>query len=97
MALRIPFTHVLYLGICNALRQHKTGGGPQPPPLNDVDKAILHILGDSPSFQGVAPASTDSKIEMTQTLRMSNVMAKRCNTAVLAETPSITKGINSGE
>ena len=80
-----------------AIWEHKTGGGPQPSQLNDIDWAILRILGDSPAFKGITDGSHDSKVEMTRTYRMVDHMAERCNTQVVAETPSLTKAMNTGQ
>ena len=108
----MPLHRVLYFGISamkyfyfsfsakdknRALHEHKTGGGPQPPPLNEIDKAILRILGDSPAFKGVSDATSDSKIELTRTYRMIDHMAQRCQTEIVAETPSLTKAMNTGQ
>ena len=32
--------------------KHKTGGGPPPPALTDVDQVILRTFGNTPSFRG---------------------------------------------
>ena len=32
--------------------KHKTGAGPAPPALTDIDQNILRIFGQTPAFRG---------------------------------------------
>ena len=36
--------------------KHKTGGGPAPAPLTDVDQVMIRIFGNTPSFRGTLNA-----------------------------------------
>ena len=76
--------------------EHETGGGPLPPDYNEMDLAVLHILGNSPSFIGIVDRDTDTGIEMPLKKRKSNLEVKRCNASVVAETAGTTKALNTG-
>ena len=65
--------------------------------FNDQDLAILHILGNTPSFKGVKTRSFDTPIVMAkQSMRATTSNAKACNAEVVASTSNITQSINTG-
>ena len=85
-------------------KDHVTGNftGPTPAKLNKIDLFILAMLGESPSFKGVAGEEMDTQIEIPKAntkgaTSMSNYEAKKCRTTLISQTPDMTKAINSGK
>ena len=80
-------------------KKHVTGGGPPPPDYNEMDLAILRILGDSPAFKGVPvddDDDLDSTIEVTKDPSVTDSMLKKCNALAVGRTSSVVKALNSG-
>ena len=79
-------------------KKHETGGGPPPPDYNEMDLAILRILGDSPAFKGIPVDDDDmeSTFEVTKDTSVTEKMLKKCNALAVGRTSSIARALNSG-
>ena len=78
-------------------RVHETGGGPPPPPLTSVEEAVWRILGKTPGFIGVVDKKSDSKVVIKRSKNTNDMQAKMYNATVTAETPGLTRALNTSE
>ena len=75
---------------------HKTGGGPPAAPFNQIEEAIVHMLGKTPEFAGVVSEFfVDSRIEMKRAPNNNNLQAKICKAQMVGNTSTLVRAMNT--
>ena len=73
-------------------------GNPDPPKsLTANEEEILHILGESPAFAGIAEASGDTPIEVSRKMQVSESAMKKAQAESIVEPSAISTAINSSK
>lgn len=82
-----------------AHRKHKTGGGPKPPKFTPMELEFLRVLGDTPSFQGLADGLDlfETTIEVVKAPAVSEKDAAICLTTLQAGASVMTKALNTSK